>query len=193
MPKTKATIWPTLTWCSRWILSVAGAATSPPYWPLAHRAAGLCPAVATRWSHVCEHRVQRRRHAAEIERPDQVRCCVDLPAAVNPEEPPELLGGVAPPPGRLALERSEGREFAAVGEDPFDRLGGEPPDQLSLEVRLAHEEAELLEVLSSGDGAVPGSRKSTSVVALLARVAQAREPSVRTEGRDRPADVLRSA
>ena len=86
--------------------------------------------------------VQWPRHFGEIERVDEQRRGLDLPAAVGAEEAPKLiLMGPSPPRG-LLLEDAERFKVTLGVDDLFDGDGAEGADQLVLQVCDAHVEAE---------------------------------------------------
>ena len=100
-----------------------------------------------------------------------------------------------PPLGRLALQGAERREIAARLEDRLDPCRAEGSDQLVLEVRLADEEPEALELGPRRADRQPGPLERTPVVAFLWRIDESRQPQVEPGGAepvDRVPDVLRA-
>ena len=93
-------------------------------------------------------------------------------------------------------ERAEGWEIAARLEDRLDPCRSEGSDQLILEVGLADEETEVLEIGWRRTQRLPGPLERAPVVAFLGRVHEPRQPQVEPGGAepvDRESNVLRTA
>ena len=93
-------------------------------------------------------------------------------------------------------ERAEGWEIAARLEDRLDPCRSEGSDQLILEVGLADEETEVLEIGWRRTQRLPGPLERAPVVAFLGRVDGPRQRQVGPGGAepvDRVPDVLRAA
>src|SRR5205809_1356816 len=97
-------------------------------------------------SDVREYAVQRRRHAGEIARVYEQRRCLDLAAAVRAQEAAELLRVGPSPPRGLLLELAERFQLARGVDDALHRRDAERADELVLQVRDAHVEAQPLHV-----------------------------------------------
>ena len=82
--------------------------------------------------------------------------------------------------GELLLEGAERPELALRLDQVLDDVGAERADELVLQVRHAHEEAECLHVGASEISAEAGALERTLEVALLRFVAEAREPDAET-------------
>ena len=95
-----------------------------------------------------EHELKRPRRGVRLECLDEQARVADLAAAAAAQEAAQLLLDGLVAPGRLLLQRAERAELAVRLGDRFDRLCAERPDQLALEVGLAGEEPELLEILA---------------------------------------------
>ncbi len=128
-------------------------------------------------SDVSEDGVERPRDAIEIERVHEQRRVADLPV---PHEAPELLLARERSLGELLLEGAERPELALRLDQVLDDVGAERADELVLQVRHAHEEAECLHVGASEISAEAGALERTLEVALLRFVAEAREPDAET-------------
>jgi hypothetical protein len=142
---------------------------------------------------VSEHAVQRSRHLAEIECTDEQRRVADLPV---PHEAPELLVIALLSLRQLLPEGAERPELALSRDDLFHGSGAERAHQLVLEVRLADVKTEPLHVGASEVGAEAGALQPSPKVALLSRVAEARQRDVqplRTESAQKASDRLRAA
>jgi hypothetical protein len=125
-----------------------------------------------------KHKIERPGHLREIQGVDQQGRVLDLSAAARPHEAPKLLN-IGPCLLRgLLLERSEGSKLTLRVDDLFHRGDSESPDQLVLQVCDAHVEPECLHVGPSEVGAMAGPLESAPKVALLAGVAEAREPDI---------------
>ncbi len=112
------------------------------------------------------------------------------------DEAAELLLGRSPSPGGLLLEGAEQPELAPGIEHTLDGRDAQSPDQLVLEVGDAHVEAESLHVRPGEVGAEARPFEGAHEVALLALVAEARDPepeSLRAEPAEGVADRLRTA
>ena len=125
-----------------------------------------------------EHAIQRPRHLGEVQRFDEQTRVAQLAAAAASHEATQLLFGRASPPGRLPLERAEGAEISLSLDDPFDGGRAERADQLVLQVRDAHVEAEPLHLVAAEIDAEAGPLEAATEVGFLRGVAQAREPHV---------------
>jgi hypothetical protein len=88
-----------------------------------------------------------------------------------------------PAPGRLLLERAERIELAVGVGHRLDRGRPERADQLALEIRLAGEEAALLEIVAEG----------ADELALLACVVEARQRAQRPKLSEEVPDRVRTA
>jgi hypothetical protein len=142
-----------------------------------------------------EDAIQRPRHPSQIERVDEQRRGLDLPAAAGAEEAPELLLMGPSLPRRLLLEGAEGFKVTLRVDDPFYGGGTEGADELVLEVRDAHVETESFHLGASEVGAEAGPLETSLEVALLRSVTQARQPDVgpvRAEQVKEASDVLRA-
>src|SRR5918995_2409176 len=142
-------------------------------------------------SGVSENQVERPRDVVELERLDEVARVADLPPAAAAHEAPELVLDRAALPLRLLLQRPERAEVAVLLDDALHVVHAERADQLALQVGDAHGEPESFEV-----GAEAGSLEGSTEVALLARVAETRQPDVESPwpiALDEPADRLSTA
>ena len=90
------------------------------------------------------------RRGVRLECLDQQPRVADLAAAAAAHEAAQLLLDRLVAPGRLLLQRAERAEVAVDLGNRLDRVRAERADQLALEVGLAGEEAELLEVVAEG-------------------------------------------
>src|SRR5215471_62744 len=127
---------------------------------------------------VRQYAVQRPGHAGEIERIYEQRRGLDLAAAVRAQEAAELLGVGPSPPGRLLLELAERFQLPRSVDDPLHRRDAERADELVLQVRDAHVEAQPLHVGAGERGAEAGLLQAAAEVALLSGVAEARQPEI---------------
>ncbi len=140
-----------------------------------------------------KHQVERARHPGQIERIDEQARIADLPPAAAAEPAAKLILGGSSLPRGLLLERAEGSEVSLGLGDPLDGRGPESSDQLVLEISDAHVEAEPLHVGASEIRAESGSLETAAEVALLAGVAETRQPNVepcRAEPMQEPSDRL---
>jgi len=142
---------------------------------------------------VLEHGVERARDLVCVERVNEESPVAHL--AVR-HEPPELLLVRTVPVRLLLLVRAERAKLSLLGEEPLDGIGAEGPDQLVLEVGVAHVEPEPLHVGSREVGAEAGALERPAEAALFAGVAQPGEPHPpvleRQPGQERP-ERLRAA
>src|SRR4051812_22772264 len=95
-----------------------------------------------------EHAGERHGSGRRVERLDEQARVADLAAPAAAHEAPQLLLDRLPAPRGLLLQRAEGVQLAVCLGDRLDRAGAERADQLALEVRLAGEEADPLEVVA---------------------------------------------
>ncbi len=146
-------------------------------------------------SHVSKYQVERPRHSGEIKRLDEQTRVSDLPSAAATHEAPKLLLMGPSLPRRLLLERAEGTKLSLGVNDLFHGGGTQSADQLVLQVRDAHVEAQRFHLDASEVGAESGSRETASEVALLCGVTKTRQPHVeplRTEQTQEASYGLRS-
>jgi hypothetical protein len=139
-----------------------------------------------------EQQVQRSRNAVEVERLDHQRRVSDLPGTAS-EEAPKLSLDRSVVPLRLLLEGSERRELSARLEHRLDAGGAERPDQLALEIGLADEEAERLEVLARAGRPDAPALERPSEWHKLANVAKTRRSHAVREIAQEPADRVGSS
>lgn len=92
----------------------------------------------------------------------------------------ELLLNGPPSPFRLPLEGAERRQVALSIDDLFHGGRAERSDQLILQVRDADVETESFHLVATEVGAETRLLETAPEVALLADVAQARQPYVQT-------------
>jgi hypothetical protein len=93
-----------------------------------------------------EDLVKWPRDALEIERIDEEAGVPDLAPSAATHESPKLLVGAATTPRRHLLKRPKAMEVTVGLENFFDSLRTERPDQLILQILVAHVEAELLQL-----------------------------------------------
>jgi lipoyl(octanoyl) transferase len=91
-------------------------------------------------------------------------------------EPPELRLHGSSPPRRLLLERAERADVSLRLDDSLDAVGSEGADQLVLQIRVAHVEAEALHVRPVEVAAEPRVLERSPEVTLLGRVAESCQP-----------------
>ena len=125
-----------------------------------------------------EYPVERPRHLAEIERLDEEARVADLPPAAAAHEAPKLLLGGPPFPRRLLLEGAEGPKVSVRFDDLLDSRGTERADQLILQIRDAHVEAQPFHVGTSEAGAESGPIETAPELALLCVVVETRHLDV---------------
>jgi hypothetical protein len=125
--------------------------------------------------------IERSRHGREVQRVDQQPRVAGLPAAVGADEAPELRLAAASLP-RLLLERAERPKLTLALDDLFHRGGTKAADQLVFKVSVADIEPEYLHVAATQVGTEAGLLQTAPEVALLASVAQARQPDVQARG-----------
>src|SRR5439155_19511622 len=125
-------------------------------------------------SEMSEHHVQGSRHVGEIERLDEQARVPDLPPAPAAHEAPKLLLERALSPRRLPLEGSEGSEVALRVDHVLDRGRPERSDQLVLQVRDAHEEADAFHGGACEVGAEVGALETSPELTLFPDVAETR-------------------
>ena len=119
-----------------------------------------------------------------------------LPAPAAAHEAPELFVGGPAEPRRLLLQRAEGPEVPVGFDDRLHGGGAEGADQLVLEVGDAHEEPEPFQVRAAQVRSQTGPLERPCEVALLAGVAEARQPDVQPAGAepvDEASDRLRAS
>ena len=129
-----------------------------------------------------EHHVQGSRHVGEIEGLDEQARVPDLPPATAAHEAPKLLLERALSPRRLPLEGSEGSEVALRVDHVLDRGRPERSDQLVLQVRDAHEEADAFHGGACEVGPEVGALETSAELTLFPDVAETRQPDVETLG-----------
>ena len=143
-----------------------------------------------------EHPIERPRNLRlEIELVDEQARVADLPPAAASHEAPQLLLRRSSLPHGLFLQRSEGSKVSLRVDDPLDRRDSESPDQLVLEIRDAHVEAEGLHVGAREVGPESRALETASEVALFSRITETREREVEPAGAEasqEPAYRLRS-
>src|SRR5437867_1813005 len=127
-----------------------------------------------------EHSVQGPGHMAEVQRLDQQRRILDLPAPAGAHEAPKLFQCGPPLLRRLLLERAERSKFTLIVDDLFNDRDTEGPDQLVLQVRDAHVEAESLHVGASQVGAEASPLETAPEVIFLCGVAEAAQSEVQS-------------
>jgi hypothetical protein len=132
-------------------------------------------------SELREHGLERTRHAVKIERIDEHRRCLDLSPARGAEESAELFLSSPTPPFGLPLKRAKRRELAPSVDDAFDARGAEGANELLLQVRDAHVEAEPLH-FGASEQAETGPIQAAAEITLLGGVAQTGEPEVQALG-----------
>jgi hypothetical protein len=137
--------------------------------------------------------VEWSRDASEVESLDEQARVLDLPARAASHEAAKLLLSRASLPLRLLLEGAERADVAVSRENVFDRGDAEGPNQLGLEIGLAHVEAEFFHFGASEIGAQAGALESMSELGLLASVAEAGESHVagfQIQAIEEPADPV---
>jgi hypothetical protein len=82
-------------------------------------------------------------------------------------------------PRRLLLEGAEGSEVSLSVDDLFHAGGAEGADELVLQVRVAHVEAQSFHVGAGEVGAEAGPLETAPEVALLSGVTETRQPDVK--------------
>src|SRR4051794_11554176 len=119
---------------------------------------------------MCEHAVERARHAGEIKRLDQRRRESDLPVV---QEAVQLFLGSPFAMRELLLVGAKRPQSPVRGEHSLRGRGAEAADELALQVGLADVEAEPfhLGAVEAESEACP--LESTAQLALLRRVAEA--------------------
>jgi hypothetical protein len=133
---------------------------------------------------------------SEIQRVDEQRRGLDLPATLGAKEAPQLVLSGSSAPRRLHLEGAEGHEVALGVDDLFHGDGTEGADQLVLQVCDADIETQAFHIRAGEVGPETGSLESTLEVALLRGVTEAREFNVealRAEPIQERTDILRPA
>jgi hypothetical protein len=143
-------------------------------------------------SDVREHAVERARCTAEIERLHKRRCESNFPVG---EEAAELLLSRPCSMRGLLLVGAKRSQLPMRGEDLLHHTGTEATDQLVLQIRLAHIEAEPLHVGAAEVATEAGALESEPQRALLSRVAETGQPDIRatrTVQIQEPADCLRA-
>ncbi len=139
---------------------------------------------------------ERWRDTIEIERLDEHACVARLPPRARADEPPQLSLDASRPLCGLLLEDPERGELALVVDHPFHGRGAERADELVLEIALADEEAEPLELLPGLPDVEPRPLERTPVVAFLTCIAEPRQPDPMpafAEQREKRADPLRAS
>ena len=120
----------------------------------------------------------------------------DLAAAAAAHEPPELVLGRAAVPGSLLLERPERPQVSMPVDDALDLVRAESADELVLEVGVADEEPEPLQVRPGQGGAETRALEAAGDVTLLAGVVEPGQRDVeaaRTVRLHKAPDRLRAA
>ena len=125
-----------------------------------------------------QYPVERPRHSLEIERLDEEARVADLPPASTAHEAPKLLLGGPPFPRRLPLEGAEGPKVSVRFDDLLHLRGTERADQLVLQIRDAHVEAQPFHVGTSEAGAESGPIETAPELALLCVVVETGHPDV---------------
>jgi len=125
-----------------------------------------------------QYPVERPRHSIEIERLDEEARVADLSPAAAAHEAPKLLLGGPPFPRRLLLEGAEGPEVSVRLDDLLHSRGAERADQLILQIRDAHVEAQPLHVGTSEAGAESGPIEAAPELSLLCVVVETCHPDV---------------
>jgi hypothetical protein len=140
-----------------------------------------------------KYQVERPRHLGEIEGVDEQARVADLSAAAAAHEAAELLLVRTALPCGLLLHGAERSEIALGLDHLLDGSGAERPDQLVLQVYNAHVEAETFHPGARDGGPEAGTLETAAEVALLARVAEARQshvPPLRAELSEDASDGL---
>ncbi len=119
-----------------------------------------------------EDRVQRPGNAGEIERVDEHRRVLDLAAATAAHESPELRVSGTSVLRRLLLQGAERPHLTLLADDLLDRGRPEGPDQLVLEVGVAHVEPKCFHLHLREVAAQPGATQSSAEVIHLAGVVE---------------------
>lgn len=119
-----------------------------------------------------EYTVQGPRHAGQIKRLDEQTRVSDLPAAAAAHEPPKLRLDGPSVPRRLFLESAERSKLTVSVNDLFHGGGTESPDQLVLQVRVAHVETECFHLGAREVRAEAGPLETALEVTLLGGVAE---------------------
>ena len=84
-----------------------------------------------------ERKIERCRHAVEVQRVHEQRAVSDLASGASAEEAAKLGMQLAAALHGLVLEAAEGRELALGFDHTLDRRRAESADQLVLEVGVA--------------------------------------------------------
>src|SRR5947209_9432032 len=145
---------------------------------------------------VVDDAVERPRHGAELERPDEETRIAQLSAPRTAHETAELPLDRPRPPGGLPLKCPEGLEVAFRPQHRLDTIRTQRANQLVLEVCAADEEAEALHRRAGEVRAKAGALEAPQEDVLLAGVAetgQSRVRAVRPEECEEPRDRLGAA
>lgn len=142
-----------------------------------------------------KYTIQRPRHSGEIQRVDEQPGVVDLPAAAGAHEAPKLRLNGQPLLRRLLLQGAERSKLTLSVDHLFHGGGAEGADQLVFQICDAHVETEGFHIDASEIGAEAGPLETAPEVALLAGVAETRQPDVqplRAEPTQEPSYGLRT-
>jgi hypothetical protein len=141
---------------------------------------------------VREHTVERPRHPAEIERLDERRREADLPVR---QEAAQLVLDRPVPVRGLLLVGAKRSKLAVSGEDLLHGRSAKAPDQLVLQIPVAHVEAEAFHLRSAELDTEPRALQSTPEPVLLTGVEEAGQRDVgatRPVAAQEPSDRLRA-
>ena len=138
---------------------------------------------------VLQDTVERPGHPVEIERLDEHRRGLDLPAPLRPEKASQLLLGGSSSPLRLVLEGAERFKLPLGLDDVFDDGGPEGSNQFVLEVGDADIETESLHVAAREVGPEARPLETALEVALFSGVAQAGQSEAQPLGAESPQEA----
>lgn len=143
-----------------------------------------------------ENSVEWSRDAVEIERVDEDAGVADLAAPAAAHEPAQLFLDGTATPRRHLLEGPEAMEITVAAQDVFDGYRTERANQLILQIRDAHEEAEPFHCRAREIRAETGALERSPKDPLLACIVEAREPesiSWSTELGQEASDAVRAS
>ncbi len=124
-------------------------------------------------THPVEHSSERTRDVVGLECRGEQLPVADLATTTRADEPPQLLVGAAFTLRRLALHDPQRRQLTLALDDALDGVDTEGADELVLEVTVAHEESECLQLLARQVVAEAGTLQSATESRLLPCVAEA--------------------
>ena len=125
---------------------------------------------------MCENSVEWSRDAVEIERVDEDAGVADLAAPAAAHEPAQLFLDGTAAPSRHLLEGPEATEIIVAAQEFFDGRCTERANQLILQIRDAHVEAEPFHLGAREVRAETGALERSPKDPLLACIVEAREP-----------------